>query len=85
MASVECADAGCAQSLGNGDEAAIDAAEVLIGVLNGERGESSPVGCRQRFDADLAGGCGLVERAASAAVRAAGRSAIRSWRSRARS
>jgi hypothetical protein len=46
MASVECADAGCAQSLGNGDEAAIDAAEVLIGVLNGERGDSSPVGCR---------------------------------------
>ena len=46
MASVECADAGCAQSLGNGDEAAIDAAEVLIGVLNGERGDSSPIGCR---------------------------------------
>jgi hypothetical protein len=46
MASVECADADCAQSLGNGDEAAIDAAEVLIGVLNGERGDSSPVGCR---------------------------------------
>ena len=62
MASVKGSDADCAESLSDGDEAAIDAAEVLIGVLNGERGDSSPVGCRQRFDADLAGGCGLVER-----------------------
>ena len=46
MASVKGADAGCAEALGDGDEAAIDAAEVLIGVLNGERGDSSPVGCR---------------------------------------
>ncbi len=46
MASVKGADAGCAESLGDGDEAAIDAAEVLIGVLNGERCDSSPVGCR---------------------------------------
>ena len=46
MASVQRADAGCAQSLGNGDEAAIDAAEVLIGVLDGERCDSSPIGCR---------------------------------------
>lgn len=46
MASVQRADGGCAESLGNGDEAAIYAAEVLIGVLNGERSDSSPVGCR---------------------------------------
>ena len=46
MASVKGADAGCAESLSDGDEAAIDAAEVLIGVLNGERGDSSPIGCR---------------------------------------
>ena len=46
MASVKGADAGCAESFGDGDEAAIDAAEVLIGVLNGERGDSSPVSCR---------------------------------------
>ena len=46
MASVKGADAGCAESLSDGDKAAIDAAEVLIGVLNGERGDSSPVGCR---------------------------------------
>jgi len=46
MASIQRADAGCAESLGDGDEAAIDAAEVLIGVLNGERVDSSPVGCR---------------------------------------
>ena len=46
MASVKGGDAGCAEALGDGDEAAIDAAEVLIGVLNGERGDSSPVGCR---------------------------------------
>ncbi len=46
MASVKGADAGCAESLGDGDHAAIDAAEVLIGVLNGERGDSSPIGCR---------------------------------------
>ena len=39
MASVKGADAGCAESLGDGDEAAIDAAEVLIGVLNRERGD----------------------------------------------
>ena len=45
MASVKGADAGCAESLSNGDEAAIDAAEMLIGVLNGERGDSGPVGC----------------------------------------
>ena len=45
MASVKGADAGCAESLGDCDEAAIDAAEVLIGVLNGERGDSGPVGC----------------------------------------
>jgi hypothetical protein len=46
MASVKGGDAGCAESLGDGDEAAIDAAEVLIGVLNGERGDPSPIGCR---------------------------------------
>jgi hypothetical protein len=46
MASVKGADAGCAESLGDGDKAAIDAAEVLIGVLNGESGDSSPIGCR---------------------------------------
>jgi hypothetical protein len=46
MASIKGADAGCAESLGNGDEAAVDAAEVLIGVLNRERRDSSPVGCR---------------------------------------
>jgi hypothetical protein len=62
MASVKGSDAGCTGSLGDGDKAAIDAAEVLIGVLNGERGDSSSVGCRQRLDKDLAGGCGLVER-----------------------
>jgi hypothetical protein len=67
MASVKGADAGCAESLSDGDEAAVDAAEVLIGVLNGERGDSSPVGCRER------------------PLRAAGRLAIRSRRSRARS
>jgi hypothetical protein len=62
MASVKGADARCAESLSDCDEAAVDAAEVLIGVLNGERGDSSPVGCRERLDADLAGGRGLVER-----------------------
>ena len=46
MASVKGADAGCAESLGDGDEAAVDAAEMLIGVLNGERCDSSPIGCR---------------------------------------
>ena len=46
MASVKGADAGCAKSLSDGDKAAIDAAEVLIGVLNGERCDSSPIGCR---------------------------------------
>ena len=46
MASVKGADAGCAESLSDGDEAAIDAAEMLIGVLNGERCDSSPIGCR---------------------------------------
>jgi len=38
-ASVKGSDAGCAGSLSDGDEAAVDAAEVLIGVLNGERGD----------------------------------------------
>lgn len=46
MASVKGGHAGCAESLGDGDEAAIDAAEVLIGVLNSERGDPSPIGCR---------------------------------------
>jgi hypothetical protein len=46
MPSVQRAYAGCAESLGDGVEAAIDAAEVLIGVLNGERCDSSPLGCR---------------------------------------
>jgi hypothetical protein len=46
MASVQRADAGCAEPLGDRDEAAIDAAEALIGVLNGERRDSSPIGCR---------------------------------------
>lgn len=46
MASVKGADARCAESLSDGDEAAIDTAEMLIGVLNRERGDSGPVGCR---------------------------------------
>jgi hypothetical protein len=46
MASVKGGDAGCGESLGDGDEAAIDDAEVLIGVLNSERGDSSPIGGR---------------------------------------
>jgi hypothetical protein len=50
MASVQCADTACAESLGSGDEAAVDAAEVLIGVLNGERCDSSPIGCRERLE-----------------------------------
>lgn len=45
MASVQGADTACAESLGDRDEAAVDAAEVLIGVLNGERGDSGPVHC----------------------------------------
>ena len=62
MASVKGADAGCAESLSDRDEAAVDAAEMLIGVLNSERCDSSPIGCRERLDANLAGRRGLVQR-----------------------
>src|SRR5690349_20700657 len=62
VASIQRADVGYAKSLGKGDQAAVDATEVLIAVLDGERGDSSPVGRRERLDADLAGSHGLVER-----------------------
>jgi hypothetical protein len=54
----------------------VDLESTLIGVSNGERGDSSPVGRRQRLDADLAAGCGLVERGFGGRASSSSRQAV---------
>jgi hypothetical protein len=56
VAPVEGGDRGEAEPLGDGDQAGVDAAEVLVGVALGQFGDARPVGSGQGLDDELAAG-----------------------------
>jgi hypothetical protein len=66
MAPVEGGDRGEAEPLGDGDQAGVDAAEVLVGVLLSQFGDSRPVGSGELFDDELAVGDRRIQRGSAA-------------------
>jgi hypothetical protein len=73
VAAVERGDRREAQTLGHENETRVDATEMLIGVLLGQRGDPLPVASRKRLNFDLTVGDRAVESASAPAP---------SWRSR---
>ena len=62
VAPVEGGDRGEAEPLGDGDQAGVDAAEVLVGVVLGQLGDARPVGSGEGLDDELAVGDRPVQR-----------------------
>lgn len=82
MAPVEGGDCGEAEPLGDDDQAGVDAAEVLVGVLLGQLGDSRPVGFGELFDDELPVGDRPIQRGFSGRPELAVQcptSSLRSW------
>ncbi len=62
VAPVEGGDRGEAEALGDGDQAGVYAAEVLVGVALGQVGDTRPVGSGEGLDDELAVGDRPIQR-----------------------
>jgi hypothetical protein len=62
MATIEGGDRGQLEPLSDCDQAGVDAAEVLVGVVLGQLGDALPVGCGELFDDQLAIGDRAIRR-----------------------